>query len=57
MRKKGTKNKNYSAEFKTAVIMDMREHGLGYRETVRKYGLVTKSMGGAILTLHRWERI
>ena len=57
MRKKGTKNKNYSAEFKISVIMDMRENHLGYRETARKYGLVTSSMGGAISTLHRWERI
>ena len=48
MRKKGTKNKNYSAEFKISVIMDMRENHLGYRETARKYGLVTSSMGGAI---------
>lgn len=37
--------------------MDMRENHLGYRETARKYGLVTSSMGGAISTLHRWERI
>lgn len=37
MRKKGTKNKKYSPEFKISVIMDMREHNLGYRETVRKY--------------------
>ena len=37
MRKKGGKNKIYSAEFKIGVIMDMREHRLGYRETVRKY--------------------
>ena len=32
MRKKGIKNKVYSAEFKTGVIMDMQEHRLGYRE-------------------------
>ena len=37
MRKKGTKNKNYSPEFKKGVIMDMRENHLSYRETVRKY--------------------
>ena len=30
MRKKGSKNKVYSAEFKIGVIMDMREHHLGY---------------------------
>ena len=57
MRKKGTKNKNYSAEFKLRVILDMRKNGLGYREAARKYGLVVQSMGGAMLTLHRWERI
>ncbi|PWM73370.1 MAG: hypothetical protein DBX59_05255 [Bacillota bacterium] len=56
MAKKGQKQKKYSAEFKLRVIMDMREHGLGYRETARKYGLVTQSMGGAVWTLHRWER-
>lgn len=37
MSKRGRKNKVYSAEFKIGVIMDMREHRLGYRETVRKY--------------------
>ena len=37
MRKKGGKNKNYSAEFKISVITDMRENHLGYRETIRKY--------------------
>ena len=30
---------------------------MGYRETARNYGLVESSMGGAISTLHRWERI
>lgn len=29
----------------------MNEHGSGYRETARKYGLVTQSMVGAIYTL------
>ena len=33
MRKKGTKNHKYSAEFKISVIMDMRANHLGYRET------------------------
>ena len=36
MGKRGRKNKVYSAEFKIGVIMDMREHRLGYRETARK---------------------
>ena len=57
MRKKGTKNKNYRAEFKISVIMDMRKNHLGYCETVRKYGLGSTQSGGAINTLHRWERI
>ena len=47
----------YSPEFKIAVIMDMRENHLSYRETARKYGLVKNSMGGAMKTLHRWERV
>lgn len=39
MRKKGTKNKVYSAEFKINVIMDVRENHLGYNEAERKYSL------------------
>ena len=57
MRKKGEKNKVYSAEFKINAIMDMREHHLSYRETATKHGLINKSEGGAINTLQRWERI
>ena len=59
MAKKGTKQKKYSAEFKICVIMDMREHHLGYRETVRKYW-ETKSRSEEDLyrfTIQRWERI
>ena len=37
MGKTGRKNRVYSAEFKTSVIMDMRENYLSHRETVRKY--------------------
>lgn len=37
MSRKGSKQRKYSPEFKLSVIMDMREHNLGYRETVRKY--------------------
>ena len=40
----------YSAEFKIAVIMDMRENHLSYRETERKYGLFKMSV-------KRWERV
>ena len=54
---KGEKQKNYSTEFKIRVIMDMREHRLSYNETVRKYGMIAKSKGGATNTLRRWERI
>ena len=57
MAKKGSRQKKYCAEFKISVIMGMRENHLGYRETARNYGLVKSSMGGAISTLHRWERI
>ncbi|HIT78078.1 MAG TPA: transposase, partial [Candidatus Limihabitans stercoravium] len=57
MAKKGTKQRKYSAEFKISVILDMREHHLSYRETARKYNLVHQSMGVALYTLHRWERI
>ena len=57
MGKTGRKNKVYSAEFKINVIMDMREHHLGYCETAMKYDLINKSEGGAINTLKRWERI
>lgn len=35
----------------------MRNNRLGYKETARKYGLVKQSFGGALMTLHRWERI
>lgn len=50
-------NRKYSPEFKISCIIDMREHNLGYRETARKYKLIANSIGAAILTLHRWERI
>lgn len=39
MGKTGRKNKTYSTEFKVDVIMDMREHHMGYRETARKYSI------------------
>ena len=57
MRKKGIKNKVYSAEFKIGVIMDMREHHLSYHETVKKYELGNDKTGGARQMLQRWERI
>lgn len=58
MEKTGRKNKVYSAEFKKSVIMDMREHHLGYRETVRKYWDVKREQEpNYIKQLQRWERI
>ncbi len=58
MRKKGRKNKVYSAEFKIGVIMDMREHHMGYRETVRKYWDVGKGQEANYKNaVQRWERI
>ena len=57
MGKTGRKNKVYSAEFKIGVIMDMREHKLGYRETARKYNLIRQSETAAASMIHRWERI
>ena len=56
MRKKGTKNKKYSPEFKLSVILDMREHHLSYQETVRRYELGKIDSGGARQMLQRWER-
>ncbi len=58
MRKKGSKNKVYSAEFKIGVIMDMREHRLCYNETVRKYWDITKGQEANYRKqVQRWERI
>jgi hypothetical protein len=58
MSKTGRKNKQYSAEFKIGVIIDMREHHLGYRETVRKYWEVPRGQDlNYINVVKRWERI
>ena len=57
MAKKGSKQKRYSTEFKIGVIMDMREHRLGYRETARKYNLTVTSESSAANMVQRWERI
>ncbi len=56
MAKKGQVFKKYSPEFKLSVILDLREHYLSYGETVRKYGILGSSRGGAIQTVQRWER-
>ena len=57
MAKKGQQQRKYSAEFKISVIMDMREHRLGYNETIRKYQLGGVQTGGARDMLRRWERV
>ncbi len=58
MAKRGTIQQKYSAEFKIGVIMDMREHHLGYRETVRKYWDVSKGQEANYKNaVQRWERI
>lgn len=58
MEKTGKKYKKYSAEFKICVIMDMREHHMGYKETVRKYWDVPKGHEDRYHGLVRkWERI
>lgn len=58
MGKTGRKNKVYSAEFKIGVIMDMREHHLGYRETVRKYWENSEGKEDNYRKqVQRWERI
>ena len=58
MEKTRRKNKVYSAEFKIRVIMDMREHHLGYNETVRKYWDITRGQEHNYRKqVQRWERI
>ena len=58
MKKTGRKNKKYSAEFKISVILDMREHHLGYCETVRKYWDVSNGKEDNYRNVvKRWERI
>ena len=37
--------------------MDMRDHYLSYKETVRKYELGNPKTGGPTAMLQRWERI
>ena len=39
MAKKGQVFRKQSPKFKLNVILDMREHRLGYKETIRKYNL------------------
>ena len=58
MKEKRRTNKKYSPEFKISVILDMREHHLGYYETVRKHFNIED--GKEVNYYHRvqrWERI
>ena len=55
MGRKRKKNKKYTPEFKVRVIMDMREHGLGYSQTMRKYFPHLGESNFAFLKT--WERI
>ena len=58
MAKKGLKQKKYSTEFKMCVIMDMREHKLSYKETVRKYWEGSKGKeANYVKQIQLWERI
>ena len=58
MGKTGRENRRYSTEFKMCVIMDMREHHLGYKETVRKYWDISKGQEDNYKNIvKRWERI
>ena len=57
MSKTGRKTKGYSADFKISVIIDMREHHLGYRETVRKYWGEDVQEANYKNQLKKWERI
>ena len=49
-------NTKYSPEFKIAVIIDMRENHLSYRETARKYNIGSNESQGKD-RLRGWERI
>lgn len=59
MSKKGSKQRKYSSKFKIAVIMDMREHHLSYRETVRKYWQThsRSEESNHLKQVKLWERI
>ena len=56
MAKKGQLFKTHSPEFKISVIMDMREHHLGYCETIRKYWKDEPEVNH-LSKLRLWERI
>ena len=58
MSKTGRENRKYSTEFKMCVIMDMREHRLSSKETVRKYWEGSKGKeANYVKQIQLWERI
>lgn len=59
MARKKQFNTRYSPEFKISVILDMRENGLGYNETARKYWGVTthREASNHRSQIRLWERI
>ena len=58
MKEKRRTNKKYSPEFKISVILDMREHHLGYCETVRKhFNIEDDKEVNYYHRVQRWERI
>jgi transposase-like protein len=56
MRKKGSKNKVYSPEFKITVVKAMREKHLSYRETARVFEICASAENGKRV-VKDWERI
>ena len=55
MKRKKEWNTKYSAEFKISVILDMREHNLGYKATMRKHFPQLEPRNFKFLK--NWERI
>ncbi len=55
MARKKQFNTRYSPEFKISVILDMREHHLGYHETMRKYFPDSEQKNYSFIK--KWERI
>jgi transposase-like protein len=57
MRKKGSKNKVYSPEFKIAVVERMQKEKFSYHEVVREFGIGNPNIGGTRQIVQQWERI
>ena len=55
MKRKKEWNTKYSPEFKISVILDMREHNLGYKATMRKHFPQLEPRNFRFLK--NWERI